>query len=188
MNKPFKEIKDLISSTVKKSKIEILGVCFLLTPMASEASLDFSEHSFQNVEVVEEATSVTASNGTVEFQLSDNQDKWNVILDELAEYPDNWDGEGARAINSATIDTCRQILEDTARYESLLDDIYPTEFGTICLQWHSSPSDGLVNAEVASDRMAFYAHEPGKELYSLNPVAFGKEPIDQLVAAIESLS
>ncbi len=187
MNKKYKEIKDLIKSTVEKTKIEILGVCFLLTPVASEASLDSSDRSFQNVEVAEEAAPVTASNGTVEFQLSDNQDKWDVILEELAEYHDNWDGEGARAINSATIDNCRHILKHTARYETLLEDIFPTEFGTVCIQWYSS-SDGLVNAEVAPDRIAFYAYEPGKDLVDFRPVAFGKEPIDHLVAALESLS
>lgn len=188
MNKPYKEIKDFINSTVGKSKVVILGVCFLLTPVATNASVGFSEHSFQNVGGGEEALPVTASYETVEFELSDNQDKWNVILDELAEYPDNWDAEGARAISQATIDNCRQILKDTARYEALLDDIFPTELGTLCIQWYNSSSDGLVNTEVAPDRMAFYADVPGIDLYSFRPAPFGKDSIEKLVAALETLS
>lgn len=187
MNKPYKEIKDFIESTVKKSKVVILGVCFLLTPIATDASIDYSKHSFQNVEVTGEPMPFTASYETVEFELSSNQDKWQTILDELAEYSDNWDAEGARAISQTTIDNCRLILKDTIRYEALLDDIFPTELGTVCIQWYSNSSDGLVNTEVSPDRMAFYANVPGKGLDGLRPTAFGKESIDKLVEALGDL-
>lgn len=188
MNRPFKEIKDILKSSVKKTEVVILGVCFFLTPVESDASVEFSGHSFKNVEVSEEPSPVTASCGPVEVQLSDNQDKWQTVLDELAEYPDNWDAEGARAISKATIDNCRRVLKETVMYESLLDDIFPTEFGTVCLQWYKPSTDALVNAEIAPDRMAFYSDEPGRDLYNLRPAAFGKETIDKLVAALQSLS
>lgn len=184
MNKQYKEIKDLL----KKTKVVILGVCFSLTPVASEASIDCTEHSFQNGEAVEEALPVTASYENVEFELSDNQDKWQTILDELAEYPDNWDAEGARAISQATIDNCRRILMASIKYMVLLDDIFPTELGTVCIQWYDKSTDALINAEIAPDRIAFYADVPGKNLYDFKPAPYGKESIDKLVAVLESLS
>lgn len=188
MNKPYKEIKDLLKPTVEKATVLILGVCFSLTSVSSEAAVDCSERSFQNVEDVEEAASVTASYETVEFELSDNQDKWQTALDELAEYPDNWDGEGSRAIKPATITNCRSLLNDTYKYRTILDDIFPTELGTVCIQWYDKQTDALINAEIAPDRIAFYADVPGKDFNDFKPAPYGKESIDKLLAVLGSLS
>lgn len=192
MNKQFKEVKDLIKSIAKPATVVILGVYFMLTPVMSEAA-DCPEHSFQNDEVTGEAvTTVTASFDSVDFELADNQedtqDKWNSMLDDLAEYTDDWDGEGARAIQPATIANCRKLLNETSKYEALLDDIFPTDLGTVCIQWYKPSTDALVNAEIAPDRMAFYADEPGKDLYDFPPKTYGKESVYTLVSVLGGLS
>ena len=187
MKKPYKDIRDFIESTVKKSKVVILGVCFMLSPVALEASSDYQEHSFENVEVVGEALPVTESYEAVEFELSDNQDSWQIILDNLAEYPDNWDGEGAKAVNPATIENCRHLLHATSKYKALLDDVFPTELGTVCLQWFDDDTESLVNAEISPDRMAFYADVPGRDVYDFKPAPFGKYSIDELSSFLETL-
>lgn len=186
MKKPYKDILDFV---VKKSTVVILGVQFVLSDVSADVSAaSIPDCSFESVDSIEEVMPVKTSIGCLDFELTDNQNKWEIILDELSEYSDNWDGEGARAINPATIDNCRVIVKDTARYESLLDDIFPTAFGTVCLQWYKPSTDALVNAEIAPDKMAFYADEPGRDLYNLPPMAFGKEAIHKLISALESLS
>lgn len=133
------------------------------------------------------ALPVTESYESVEFELADNQDKWQTILDNLAEYPDNWDDEGARAISPATIENCRHLLTATSKYKASLDDIFPTELGTVCIQWYNDATNSLVNTEIASDRMAFYADIPGGDLYDFKPAPYGKDSVDKLAQILETL-
>lgn len=133
------------------------------------------------------ALSVTESYESVEFELAYNQDKWQTILDNLAEYPDNWDDEGASSISPATIENCRHLLAATSKYKASLDDIFPTELGTVCIQWYNDATNSLVNTEIASDRMAFYADIPGGDLYDFKPAPYGKDSVDKLAQILETL-
>lgn len=185
MNKPYKEIYDFM---IEKSRVMILGVYFMLAPVATQAS---NENIIWQQSITDDYTngtgSSTASYNSIEFQLVNATDKWQSVLDELSQYPDNWDAEGAKAISAVTIANCKIILNDTSKYESLLDDIFPTELGSLCMQWYNADTKALVNAEVASDRMAFYADAPEMELLELRPSAFREDSIDKLVAALEIL-
>lgn len=79
---------------------------------------------------------------------------WNSELDELALLEDDWDGENSAAVQPEAISLCRSILDDTYFSVGLLKEIYPTPFGSICMEW--SVGKGYVNAEIASTGIAFF--------------------------------
>lgn len=121
------------------------------------------------------------------FEFSESDNMWQLLLDDLSEYSDNWDAEGARAISPDTIVNCRKLLKATSKYNTLLDDIFTTTFGTVCIQWYKPSTDALVNAEIAIDRMAFYADEPGRDLYDFRPASYCTTAIDQLTTVLDSM-
>lgn len=187
MNKPFKKISDFV---IKKSSVTILGVCFLLSPVDADASSTINDEwmSAEDVSYREDTITTTSTSDKIEFELKSVQDKWMVILDEISQYPDNWDAEGAKAIEKDTIDNCIKTLNATSTYHSYLNDIFPTELGTLCIQWYNSSTEALVNAEISPDRIAFYADRPNQDLIESKPEMFHKDSIDKLSNALALLS
>ena len=112
-------------------------------------------------------------------------DKWDEMLEELSQYPDNWDGDDAREVKKETITNCRDILQKTLVYKGFLNDIYPTEFGTICIQWHRVSDDRLVNVEVAPNRIAFYGDIPGKVHISQPTILFSDDSVRKLISVLK---
>lgn len=185
MIKPFKDIKDFIAD---KSRVMILGVCFTLSTVKIDASNDDFSWKVSDVNIQEETKITTSSCDRVNFELILNEDKWHTILEELSNYHDDWDSEGAKAIQQATIENCKELLEVTSSYSYYLDDIFPTELGTICIQWYNVDSKALVNAEISPYRMAFYADVPGKEMVGLQPEMLCDVSIEKLREALAILS
>lgn len=97
--------------------------------------------------------------------------RWMATVDELASMPDNWDGEGAKAVPGEIADNARMVIEATRDNIDCLDDIYPTELGTLCMQWKSTGGSDRVNAEIGRTRMAFYTHIAGLEFVAKKPTA-----------------
>lgn len=187
MNKPFKKISDFV---IKKSSVTILGVCFLLSPVDTDASSTINDDwtTAEDVSYREDTVTTTSSSDKIEFELKSVQDKWIDILDEISQYPDNWDAEGANAIEKDTIDNCIKILNATSRYHAFLNDIFPTELGSLCIQWYNSSTEALINAEISPDRVAFYADMPDMNMIELKPEKFHKDSIDKLAKALAILS
>lgn len=75
-------------------------------------------------------------------------------IDEFAQYPDNWDGEGAEKIQLKAIEYAKVILTETKSFISKLDDIYATPVGSLCIQWKNRST--FVNAELSDNGIAFY--------------------------------
>lgn len=185
MIKKFKDINDFI---VGRSRVMILGVCFTLSPVLIEAASDDFSWKVSDVDIQEETKITTSSFDTINFELSLNEDKWHTILDELSCYHDDWDGEGAKAIQQDSIENCKKLLDVASDYSDYLDDIFPTELGSICIQWYNEDSRALVNVEISRDRMAFYADAPGKELTGLQPEMLCEGSIEKLIEALAILS
>lgn len=82
------------------------------------------------------------------------KERWNCELDELAILDDDWDGENSAAIQPDAVTRCRHILDETGFAIENLSELYPTPFGSICMEW--SVGNGYVNAEVASTGIAFF--------------------------------
>lgn len=99
-------------------------------------------------------------------------EKWNAELDELTILEEDWDGEGSAAVQPQAVRNCRDILHLTSFALSELQEIYPTPFGSICMEW--SHGDGYVNAEIASSGMAFF-HKYGNRneayLHEFSPLS-----------------
>lgn len=88
---------------------------------------------------------------------------WNCELNELALLGDDWDGENSAAVQPDAVKICRDILENTSSSIGSLHEIYPTPFGSICMEW--SVGKGYVNAEIASTGIAFFHNfgDPAKK-------------------------
>ena len=108
-------------------------------------------------------------------------EKWNSELDELALLEDDWDGENSAATQPDAIALCRDIIETTSFAIGSLKEIYPTPFGSICMEW--SAKEGYVNAEIASTSIAFF-HNFGNssEKYIREFAPVSKEIIEDLKA------
>lgn len=107
--------------------------------------------------------------------------QWNCELNELAQLVDNWDGENSAAVQPDAVKICRDILENTSSSIGSLQEIYPTPFGSICMEW--SVKKGYVNAEIASTGIAFF-HNFGNssEKYIRKFAPVSKEIIEDLKA------
>lgn len=99
-------------------------------------------------------------------------EKWNAELDELAMLEEDWDGEGSAAVQPQAVINCRDILRQTSSALRNLEEIYPTPFGSICVEW--SYGDHYVNAEIASSGMAFfhkYANRNEAYIHEFSPLS-----------------
>lgn len=86
---------------------------------------------------------------------------WNNELDEIASLGEDWDGEGSAAVQPEAVDFIKsRILGSNDFSLDKLSEMYPTPFGSICLEW--TVRDGYVNAEIASTGMAFF-HKAANE-------------------------
>lgn len=99
--------------------------------------------------------------------------QWEEEIDDIVALPDDWDEEGSSAILPGTADNCKSVLKDTAVFVKYLDTIYPTPFGTICIEWKLP--DGFLNVELSGKSMAFY-HDFG---FDKAPVTFEKAPFSK---------
>lgn len=95
----------------------------------------------------------------LEKEISRQVSSWHEAIDEVCVWPDNWDEEGAVAVKPGVGDTAKMIVSETAGYVGLLDNVYPTAFGSICLEW--GRRNFWVNAEVSSNSINFYHGDGG---------------------------
>lgn len=81
-------------------------------------------------------------------------DVWEEAIDDVCSWPENWDEEGASAVKPGVGEAAKEILVRTKDYLDVLDNIFPTAFGSICLEW----GRGLnwVNAEITADSFHLY--------------------------------
>jgi len=81
-------------------------------------------------------------------------EEWDREISELAELGDDWDAEGAAAVQPEAVQLCRDIISETQSALSSLTEIYPTPFGSLCMEWKIGP--GYVNAEVSAAGISFF--------------------------------
>lgn len=75
-------------------------------------------------------------------------------LDDLSYLENDWDGEGAKPISPETIETVKEILNQTPSIHNLVEDIYPTPIGSLCMEWKSNKT--TINAEIMGNSITFY--------------------------------
>lgn len=167
----FEELKIAYTQIKKRTEhIVIGGITFLAAtifmPSVGEDVVQFNFDLSASVEKVIEKAG--ASNVHTARQLFSSDllafenptvAKWNNELDELAEYEDDWDGDGAMAVQADTIVTAREVLKATNAVIGFLSDIFPTPLGTVCLEWKHDCK--IVNVEVTRERIAYYVDKFG---------------------------
>ena len=88
------------------------------------------------------------------IRIQDAADKWLNELDEIATLEEDWDGEGASAVQSGAVENCRLIINNTLKAIKKLEEIYPTPFGSLCMEW--TLTNGYLNAEVSMNGIGFF--------------------------------
>lgn len=79
---------------------------------------------------------------------------WEEAIDEVCSWPENWDEEGASAVMPEVGESAKKVLHHTKDFLDLLDNIYPTVFGSICLEWGRDMN--WINAEITENSYHFY--------------------------------
>lgn len=182
----FDNLEDKYTAIGRKVKVVIAGITIAASAIVSDAKSP--EYNFQNISEV--INIIPIKNNFVNNLLADNQMpkinpndssalEW---LEELGNCRQNdWDGEGAKFVSETTIRNCREIISKSAEYQRYLTDIYATELGTVCIQWHNFKSDNLVNVEVSPQKMAFYFDSPSDGLFESLPKEFDERAVEQLI-------
>lgn len=72
----------------------------------------------------------------------------------LTQLSEGWDGEDAEKINIEVGDNCRKLISSSRSKVALIDDVYPTPSGNICIDWIKNGNK--TSAEIGMSKMAFY--------------------------------
>lgn len=98
--------------------------------------------------LVERTVSLKARGKTVQFQYQDNGDSlpgWFIPVlrgfASLITLPNNWDGEGARAINREAINRALDAIEYLLPKDAPAPSIVPTADSGLQIEWHRSRKD-----------------------------------------------
>lgn len=186
----FDDAKYKVKKTTRQCRIVVGGVAMLAISVSSvpmNASFRYDDYPSIAKELVAKATNIDSQGWKIVLTNSKYQELEQLLL-QSREYCDDWDGEGAKAVQPEAINNVSTILNrlmsDGLR---LPDDILPTEFGTLCIEWSDGPSGQLLNAEISEDRMAFYFDRPGEKLISYRPDSFNRQNQDNLLRFVAQL-
>jgi len=184
----FDELETKYKVAGRKIKVVIAGITIAASAVASNLEeprrycfQDFSDSRIEQMEECDSYKYLLLGSRSDEFV------KAMALLDEFSSYKDNWDGEGAFAIQETTISNCRKIIEHSKNHISFLTDVYATELGTICMQWHNFENDNLINAEISPSKIAFYFDRPRHELFDFPPVEFNELSLKELTDLISPI-
>lgn len=75
-------------------------------------------------------------------------------MESLTLMEDGWDGEDALVITKESVYNCRYLLSFRRSLPQFIDIVYPTSYGTICINW--SKNGNKVSAEVSNKEFGFY--------------------------------
>lgn len=75
-------------------------------------------------------------------------------LHNLSLLPQGWDGDDADKVKTDAALNCRMLIASRLARIDMIDDIYPTPMGNICIDWLNNGNKTSI--EVGESRMAFY--------------------------------
>lgn len=183
----FDDIKDSYTQVEHKVKVMIAGLCvgasLIISDVAMPHEYIFQEYSDSRIEQMERQKPIELNFSVLTRGMEFN--KWHDMIDEIAALPDNWDDDGAIAIDATTINDCRQIIFAAKGFLKNLYDISPTELGSVCMQWYNKENKNLLNVEVARHSMAYYLDRPGHELISFKSHRISSDTIEALTHSIK---
>lgn len=183
----FDDIKETYTQVKHKVKVMIAGLCvgasLIISDIAISHEYRFQEYSDSRIEQMERQKPIELDVSVLTHSIESN--KWYDMINEIAALPDNWDEEGAMAIDPTTIDDCKQIIFAAEGFLNNLYDISPTELGSVCMQWYNKENNNLLNVEVACHTMAYYLDRPGHELISLKSQRISSDTIEALTHSIK---
>lgn len=143
-------------------KVVIAGLTVLASSVVAHAASmppDFTSEpiSIVNTYIVDDSAIPQNYISTLlpeKIHIQDATTKWLKELDEIAKIEENWDGEGASAVQSGAVKNCRLIIDFTIKAINKLEEIYPTPFGSLCMEW--TLTNGYLNAEVSMNGIGFF--------------------------------
>lgn len=116
-------------------------------------------------------------------------DKFEMIsleMESLSQMEEGWDGEDASAITKESVYNCRYLLSFRRSLPQFLDIVYPTPYGTICIDW--SKNGNKVSAEVSDKEFGFYfISSDRKGQLDSEIMGFNEENLENLFTNLEKL-
>lgn len=129
---------------------------------------------------------VNSHNWKMSKQLQHSYQRYMTTLYEISTLPDNWDSEDACRVEEQVTLNCRNLAETRRIHTELIDSVYPTPSGNICIDWQQE--DRKLSVEIAARKYAFYyisakhsSHPENYDSPALDIESNGFEPLYEYI-------
>ncbi len=110
-------------------------------------------------------------------------------VSEIALLKDNWNGEGTQKINFQVIDNTLNVLGSIAPsvlYYLCPNNIYPSKYGTIIIDFEFGNKDNYVSLEIAKNSIGYFVEKDGIDYKQIEKLETNEESFDASVASINN--
>lgn len=190
--------KSLYNVTRRKIIVLIGGLCVAACSIASPSIAAYDKPTLAYDDIPVQKTRIVdpgimpqdfinhVSDRIVSISNNEQTSLWNKELDNLTTYSGNWDGEEAEAVQPEAIECSRKLLKAAIDYAPLINAVFPTSFGSVCMEWGAGKN--WVSVELASSGVAFY-HDRGDEnpIYSADYPSLSDACEDDIISHLKQL-
>lgn len=109
-------------------------------------------------------------------------------IDEISKLPANWNNLGSNTISSEIIDNTLKLIEllpPSILYYLKAENIYPSDFGTIIMDWEFD-KENLFSLEIAKKSIGYFVELNGKNHKQVDRISFTDENINTIVSSINN--
>lgn len=183
---PQEPLKHIVASITTAAAPCVWGILGTVLPTAS-AVLSFNRSPIEQITDDNKFDDLLFQEEMLHVSLSDSEEaetlfnKWVTEIEELGTLERDWDGENAPPVYKDAISNCRGLLSQAMSSIFNLMEVYPTTFGTICLEWRNNANYRL-NLEMGKTLMGFYLDSPKEEeIYAMESSPINKKNTDILL-------
>ncbi|MHA3788165.1 hypothetical protein ACX0HA_08150 [Flavobacterium hauense] len=102
-------------------------------------------------------------------------------IDHISKLPDNWNGFGSKKISTEviinTLNVVSEIPPSILYY--LKDNIYPSKFGTIILDWEFGGADNnIFSLEISKNSVGYFIESKGEDIKQVESLDISFEEFD----------
>ena len=120
--------------------------------------------------------------------ISLNENKILSELEEISKLTNDWNKLGSPSINSLIIDNAFLLIKSlppSILYYLKPENIYPSQFGTIILDWEFD-TDNIFSLEIAKKSIGYFVEKDGENHRQVDKIPFDKNNIGGLITSINS--
>lgn len=108
-------------------------------------------------------------------------------IDSISLLKDDWNGMGTKAINPDIINNSVRIINSippSILYYLDKDNIYPTKFGTIILDWEFGNKNNILSLEIARHSVGYFMEVNGEDFKQVETLSLAEDSFDNTVSDV----